>query len=169
MERLWAPWRMPYIKSHSDRAKCFLCAGRRARRDDATFILRRGRACFAILNRFPYTNGHLMVAPNRHVSALETLNDEERIELIAMTGDMQRALDRAFAPHGYNLGMNLGRVAGAGLLGHLHLHVVPRWNGDTNFMPVTADTRVMPMSLTGVYRALKQALSPTSLKKRSRP
>jgi len=149
---------MKYIKGHSDGAACFLCSAIRGRKDASTHVLHRGPTCFAILNRFPYANGHLMVAPNGHRGSLVELSDAEMLEMMDLTRRMQGAIDRAFGPHGYNLGMNLGRVAGAGLLGHVHLHIVPRWNGDTNFMPVTAGTKVMPMTLGEVYKALRKAL-----------
>jgi ATP adenylyltransferase len=157
MDRLWAPWRMAYIKNHKDTTPCFLCAAYKSRRDAANLIVKRGVTALAILNRYPYANGHLMIAPNAHRGSLGELTEAETVEMMELTRRMQRALDKAFAPHGYNVGMNLGRVAGAGLLGHVHQHLVPRWNGDTNFMPVTAGTKVMPMTLSAVHRALVKA------------
>ena len=148
---------MAYIKGHKDSSPCFLCAAIRSKRDSANYVVERGRDCFAILNRFPYATGHLMIAPNAHRGSLVELTDAETLEMMDLTRRMQRALDKALKPHGYNLGMNLGRVAGAGLLGHVHQHLVPRWNGDTNFMPITAETKVMPMSLAGVRSALLKA------------
>ena len=148
---------MSYIKNHKDSTPCFMCAALKSKRDDANYILERGRACFAILNRYPYANGHIMVAPNAHRGSLVELTQDEVAEMMELTIRMQRALDKAYAPHGYNLGMNLGRVAGAGLLGHVHQHIVPRWNGDPNFMPVTASTKVMPQSLAAVRKALLKA------------
>ncbi len=148
---------MKYIKGHKDSSPCFLCAALRSKRDGASLIVERGRSCFAILNRYPYANGHVMIAPNAHRGALVELTDAETLEMMELTRKMQHALDRAFKPHGYNLGMNLGRVAGAGLLGHVHQHLVPRWNGDTNFMPVTGGAKVMPMTLADVRRALVKA------------
>jgi ATP adenylyltransferase len=145
---------MEYIKGHKDSAPCFLCAALRSKKDEVHHILERGRACFAILNKFPYANGHIMIAPNAHRGSLAELTPDETLDMMDLARSMQGALDKAFSPHGYNIGMNLGRVAGAGLLGHLHLHLVPRWNGDTNFMPVTAATKVMPMSLPAVRKAL---------------
>ncbi len=158
MERLWAPWRMGYIKKHSDDAPCFLCAAAKGKRDARSHVLARGRTCFAILNKFPYSNGHLMITPYAHKGGIRELDDAERLELMSMAVDMQAALDHAFKPHGYNVGFNLGRVAGAGLLGHVHQHVVPRWNGDTNFLPVLGGVKVMPMTLDQVFQALKKAL-----------
>ena len=148
---------MEYIKNHKDSSPCFMCAALKSKKYDVHHILERGRTCFAMLNKFPYANGHVMVAPIAHRGSLAELGEEETLEMMELTRAMQRALDKAFAPHGYNIGMNLGRVAGAGLLGHIHQHIVPRWNGDTNFMPVTAATKVMPMSLTAVWKALLKA------------
>lgn len=158
MDRLWAPWRMSYIKKHSDKTPCFICSGVRAKRDRSNLILVRGRTCLTMMNRFPYNVGHLMVAPVAHKADLAALDDAERSEMLLMASQAQKALDGAFKPHGYNLGINLGRVAGAGLLGHVHLHLVPRWNGDTNFMPVTGETKVMPMSLGEAYAAVARGL-----------
>lgn len=118
-------------------------------------IVARGRLGYLLLNRFPYTNGHLMAVPYRHVGHLKFLKEEEWLELLKLTNEAVRRLDQALHPDGYNLGLNLGRAAGAGVLGHLHLHIVPRWVGDTNFMPVVADTRVISQSLEEAYRRLK--------------
>ncbi len=150
---------MTYIRKHSDKDACFLCAyaGQR-KKDRANLVLARGRACLTVMNRFPYNVGHLMVAPAAHKPDLAALDASERDELLSMAADAKRALDRAFKPHGYNMGINLGRVAGAGLLGHVHLHVVPRWDGDTNFMPAVADTKVMPMGLREAYAAIARHL-----------
>jgi ATP adenylyltransferase len=159
VKTLWAPWRMPYIKSvRDDDGGCFFCAYLKQKKDAKNLILARGRTCFAILNRFPYNPGHLMIAPNEHKAELAELTTAELAELLGQARDMQDALARSFKPHGYNLGINLGRVAGAGVLGHIHLHVVPRWNGDTNFMPVTGGTKVMPISLAETWRTLQRAL-----------
>lgn len=156
MERMWAPWRMKYIKSHSDEDPCFLCASVRQKRDPANLVVGRGTSCFVILNRYPYNVGHLMVAPRSHKNHLAQMTASERSELLALTARAQEALDRSMKPHGYNIGINQGRVAGAGLLGHIHVHVVPRWDGDTNFMPVTGGTKVMPLSLSEAYRAIRR-------------
>lgn len=145
---------MTYIRKHSDRAECFLCVCRAGRDDRKNLVVARGRTCFVVLNKFPYNAGHLMVAPLAHKAKLAGLTDGERAEMLGLAARAQEALDRAFKPHGYNLGINLGRVAGAGLLGHVHLHIVPRWDGDTNFMPVTAETKVVPISLREAYAAI---------------
>lgn len=154
MDRLWAPWRMAYIKKHSDADPCFLCAGVRQKKDRTNLILRRGEHAVVMLNRFPYNIGHLMVAPVLHKGQLAQLTFSERSELLALAAEAQDALQKALKPQGFNMGINIGRVAGAGLLGHLHLHIVPRWDGDTNYMPVTGDTKVMPLSLRRAYRAI---------------
>src|SRR3954451_22435910 len=125
--------------------------------DQTALILRRGRSCFAVLNRYPYASSHLMVAPQRHVARPGDLTAEERAELWELFDQSLAALAQAFAPHGYNAGLNLGRVAGAGVEDHLHLHVVPRWNGDTNFMPVLADVRVMPEHLSRTLERVRDA------------
>lgn len=149
---------MAYIAKHSDSDPCFLCAAMKGRTDRVTHVIARGRTCFAILNRYPYATGHAMVTPNAHRADIADLTGEESRELMTLAARVKGALARAFKPDGYNLGINLGRVAGAGLLGHVHLHVVPRWNGDTNFMPVTADVRVMPMTLPQVAAAIRKEL-----------
>lgn len=153
MNYLWAPWRMPYLKK-VDKVKCFFCAFPKRKKDRKNLILRRGEHCFSILNRYPYNTGHLMVAPYAHKGKMEDLDRDEILELHGLAADMKKLLDRVLRPHGYNLGINLGRVAGAGVPGHLHLHLVPRWDGDTNFMPVVGGTKVLPVSLEELYDAL---------------
>lgn len=159
MDTLWAPWRMKYIKAAIKGGDpCFFCAHLRERRDAKNLILHRGATCLSILNRYPYNTGHLMVAPIAHKATLREFTREEVCEFWDQAQWMQELLDAALAPHGYNLGINLGRVAGAGVLGHLHLHIVPRWDGDTNFMTVVGETKVMPMSLAELYRKLRAAM-----------
>jgi ATP adenylyltransferase len=161
MKRLWAPWRTAYIRGaiQGRDSGCFLCGCRGTpKRDRSNLVLLRGRACFVVLNRFPYNVGHLMIAPYAHKAKLAGLDDAERAELLALAARLQEALDRAFKCDGHNLGINVGRVAGAGLPGHLHLHLVPRWSGDTNFMPVVGETKVMPIGLDEVYRTLAREL-----------
>jgi len=155
---LWAPWRIEYILSDKD-AECIFCAAARGEERHARWIVDRGERCFTILNTFPYAPGHLMVAPVRHVGELEELDDEEAAEILALTRRAVGALQTAMSPHGFNVGLNLGEVAGAGIADHLHLHVVPRWQGDNNFMPVLADTRVMPQALQATKSALEDALA----------
>ncbi len=165
MERLWAPWRMAYIeapggeKSGAAAGGCIFCDKPAANDDVANLIVHRGRTSFVILNAFPYNNGHLMVVPYRHLSRLAGLTAEENAEMMALAALMTEVLGDVSGPDGYNLGMNLGQVAGAGIADHLHLHVVPRWNGDTNFMPVVGDVKVMPEALDQVYAKLVKALS----------
>ena len=157
-DRIWAPWRLAYVKDASKDVEtgCIFCAfpGEDRANDEANLIVHRGARCFVILNRFPYTNGHLMVAPYEHVATLPEVEAETVAELMALAQEAMRILERTYSPHGYNVGFNQGRVAGAGVEHHIHMHVVPRWGGDTNFMPVLADTRVMPQTLEQSYQAL---------------
>ena len=157
MDRLWAPWRMEYVKN-PNAAGCFLCAIAGEDRDRDNLLLRRGRTCAVVLNRYPYSNGHLLVWPYRHVADLVQLTRDERLECMDLAAECVEALRKACRPHAFNVGLNLGRPAGAGLEDHLHLHVVPRWEGDTNFMPVLADTRVIPQSLTATWDLLHPLL-----------
>ena len=156
-QRIWAPWRLPYVKDSSKdaEAECIFCAKPAEDDDEANLIVHRGETCFVILNLFPYTNGHLMVAPYEHLPTLQELGAETTAEMMALAQRAMEVLDEKYDPQGYNVGINQGRVAGAGYEGHIHLHVVPRWAGDTNYMPVLADTRVMPQSLEQSYEALK--------------
>jgi ATP adenylyltransferase len=157
-QRLWAPWRLEYIKSDKT-GECIFCTKPAAGDDEASLIPYRGERCFVILNAFPYNNGHLMVAPYEHTPGLEELDDETAHELMSLTQRSLRALASAYHPDGYNVGVNLGAVAGAGMADHVHVHVVPRWGGDTNFMPVVGDTRVIPEKLEESYRTLRDAFS----------
>ena len=156
MEQLWAPWRMQYIRKADDTQGCIFCVFPAEGNDDERLILERGARAFIILNAFPYSNGHLMVTPFRHTSDLNELEDQEMLEMMTMTRRAVNLLKKAFRPDGFNIGINMGRVAGAGLADHVHIHVVPRWSGDTNFMPVLGDVRVIPESLNAVYRRLKE-------------
>ena len=155
-ERIWAPWRLEYVKDASKDSEqaCIFCAKPAEDDDEANLIVHRGERCFVILNLFPYTNGHLMITPYAHASSIADLDSETIAELMSLGQEAIRILDHAYAPHGYNVGFNQGRVAGAGVEHHIHMHVVPRWGGDTNFMPVLADTRVMPQTLEQTYEAL---------------
>lgn len=161
MDYLHAPWRMAYIKSAPKEGGCVFCEALAAGRDEETLILLRARACFVILNRYPYNPGHVMVAPRAHKERLADLSPEEMTEFLTLARDMEGLLGRVLKPHGYNLGINVGRVAGQGVLGHLHLHIVPRWDGDTNFMPIFADTKVLPAALADLYGQLRAGLSAT--------
>jgi len=157
MDRLWAPWRRAYLEVAAP-AGCIFCDQPAAERDEEHGILYRGQWGFVILNAFPYNSGHLMVAPFRHTADLESLTAAEQAEIFDLTRLSVSLLRSAYRPDGYNIGMNLGRVAGAGVADHLHMHVVPRWNGDTNFMPVIAETKVLSESLTDTWRKLREAL-----------
>ena len=157
MERLWAPWRMEYIKSADEENGCVFCLAAAAGDDAERLVVRRGALAFVLLNRFPYSSGHFMVAPIRHVGDYGELTDDEVLELHRLASAGIGALAAAYAPQGYNVGWNLGRVAGAGVVDHVHLHVVPRWAGDTNFMPVLADVKVIPEHLQETRRKLSGA------------
>jgi ATP adenylyltransferase len=156
-QRIWAPWRLAYVTdaAKDSEPECIFCTKPAAGDDEANLIVHRGERCFVILNLFPYTNGHLMVAPFEHVATLPEVDPETMAELMALTQESMRVLEDAYAPHGYNVGVNQGRVAGAGVEHHIHLHVVPRWDGDTNFMPVLGDARVMPQTLEQSYETLR--------------
>jgi ATP adenylyltransferase len=160
MNRLWAPWRMAYINMEPDTKKvkgCVFC-GKTAEGDDAAnLILHRGARAFVLLNLYPYNNGHLMVAPYAHIASLGDLDDQTSLEMMNLLKHAEATLLQAYSPQGFNVGMNVGAAAGAGIADHLHMHIVPRWRGDTNFMPVIADVKVMPDSLAGVYEKLKAA------------
>jgi ATP adenylyltransferase len=158
MEKLWAPWRMAYIEVTAP-SGCIFCEKPAEGQDERNWILYRGERAFIILNAFPYNNGHLMVAPVRHTADVESLLPEEQAEIFDLTRLCVSLLREAYRPDGYNIGMNLGKVAGAGVADHLHMHVVPRWNGDTNFMPVLAETKVLPDSLDSTYGKLREALN----------
>ncbi len=159
METLWAPWRMEYIRSKRGGADggCFLCIGSRQGRDEERLILRRGRKCFVLMNLYPYNNGHLMVAPYRHVPELDDLTPAEGGELMALTRRSIGALRKWGRPQGFNVGFNIGAVAGAGET-HLHQHIVPRWGGDTNYMPVLGETKVVVQHLRETYKQLKRRM-----------
>ena len=157
--RIWAPWRLAYVKDASKdiEEECIFCAKPAEDDDEASLIVHRGERCFVILNLYPYTNGHLMVAPFEHAGRLQDLPAETVAEMMALAQQAMRRLEDVYEPHGFNVGFNQGRVAGAGVEHHIHMHVVPRWGGDTNFMPVIADTKVMPQTIEQSYAALKGA------------
>ena len=154
MDRLWAPWRLSYVTAApAPSTDCIFCDARDS--DDHELVLFRGRQCFIILNLYPYNNGHLMVVPKRHVCTLESLEEPERNELMALTRLSEMALTEAYHPQGMNIGINLGKAAGAGIENHLHIHLVPRWSGDTNFMSAVGQTRVLPEELSGTAARLR--------------
>ena len=153
--QLWAPWRLDYIASADDQPGCVFCIAATGD-DEERLVIHRGSHTFALLNRFPYASGHFLVAPFRHVGEYSELRDDEVLEIHRLARSGIGALSDLYAPQGYNLGWNLGRVAGAGVVDHVHLHVVPRWSGDTNFMPVLADVKVMPEHLAETRRRLAE-------------
>ena len=156
MEHIFATWRMAYIAAPKHEG-CIFCDFPAERRDAERCILHRGESCFVILNLYPYNPGHLMVVPYRHTNVYESLTDAEALDMHRLTARAVAVLKREMGPDGCNIGINLGHPAGAGVEGHLHRHVVPRWNGDNNFMPVLADTRVVPESMEATYRKLAAA------------
>lgn len=153
MQHLWSPWRVQYIRRYPQRG-CFFCRYIRQNRDRENLIVVRSRRCFCIMNRFPYNSGHLMVAPMAHKGELSQLSSLEFSELFKLMLQMIKLLKRVMRPQGFNVGLNLGHVAGAGAKGHLHIHIVPRWEADTNFMPVISDTKVVSQSLQQLYEQL---------------
>jgi len=156
-ERLWAPWRMEFIRDGAKDGECFLCKAGVGGDDRALQVARRGRLCFCVLNRFPYNNGHLLIAPYRHEARLEGLTAGERAEILDLTIQAKLTLDAVCAPHGFNVGLNLGQAAGAGLESHLHMHIVPRWSGDTNFVTTVGSVKVIPQALEEMWRLLSEA------------
>ncbi len=157
MKKLWAPWRMLYILHADDTAEtgCIFCT---LPKDDdmaKNYVLYKGSRCFVMLNKFPYNTGHIMVAPYAHKDSIEKLDKQESEELMDLVQKSVEILRKAFSPQGFNIGINIGRVAGAGFDGHVHVHIVPRWNGDTNFMPILADVKVVPEGLDETYRRLR--------------
>lgn len=157
MERIFAPWRIEYIRSPKHEG-CIFCDFPKENRDDERLILHRGKMSFIIMNNYPYNPGHLMIAPYRHVGQLEELTQEEMEEIMSLASMAVRAIKESMSPDGFNIGINIGRVAGAGIEDHIHLHIVPRWNGDTNFMPVLADVKVIPEAVEDTFRILKEAM-----------
>ena len=150
---LWAPWRLEYVEHADERPGCIFCE------PEPELVLKRGSRAFLLLNRFPYSSGHLMAAPVRHVGSYGELTDAEALELHRLAAAAVAALEAEYRPDGHNLGWNLGRSAGAGVVDHVHLHVVPRWTGDTNFMPVLADTKVIPEALAASAERLRSRLA----------
>jgi len=153
VRQIWAPWRIEYIRMEKPEG-CILCDKPKQNNDALNYILYRGDENFVIMNAYPYNPGHLMIAPYRHIAQLEELTDKERKEHFEMVSRGIGLLKRVFNPAGFNVGMNIGRVAGVGIADHIHTHIVPRWQGDTNFMPVLADVRVMPEALVETYKKL---------------
>ena len=160
MEQLHAPWRIEYILSPKpENAESLFTRIAQSSDDEANYVVARDRTCYALLNTYPYSGGHLMIVPYRQTPDLNGLTDEELADLLKLTRRCQNALTRVMKPDGFNIGVNLGKVAGAGMPGHLHIHVVPRWQGDTNFMPVLANTVVVPEALRDIAGKLRAALA----------
>jgi ATP adenylyltransferase len=155
MKVLWAPWRMEYILSNNKDEACIFCPGDNRDNDEERLILYVGSLTMVIMNKYPYVNGHLLVAPIRHLSGLEKMTDEETLELLTMVKKTIGVLKKVMNPEGFNVGLNLGKVAGAGVEEHMHFHIVPRWNGDTNYMTAIGDVRVIPQHIIETYSTLK--------------
>ncbi|MBA3331761.1 MAG: HIT domain-containing protein [Actinobacteria bacterium] len=155
-KQLWAPWRLEYVQGADEQPGCIFCLASGGD-DEERLVVARGERAFVLLNKFPYSSGHLLVAPLRHTGDFAALDDGEALELHRLAALGIAALGRVFRPEGHNVGWNLGRVAGAGVLDHVHLHVVPRWAGDTNFMPVLADVKVLPEHLVETRHKLAEA------------
>jgi len=154
MKVVWAPWRMEYVGSDQEREGCIFCPGHDRAQDEKKLILYRGEWSIVLMNRFPYSNGHLLVAPLRHISSFDALSQDEKLDLLNMVERSLSALKEVMDPAGFNIGMNLGKVAGAGVEDHMHFHVVPRWSGDTNYMTVLGEVRIIPEHIQATYQKL---------------
>jgi ATP adenylyltransferase len=159
MDRLWSPWRYQYISQADKAAGCIFCDKAAENRDAENYIVHRGLKNFVLLNLYPYTSGHLMVAPYEHVALLEAAAEETLVEMILLTRTAEKHLRRIYSAEGLNLGMNIGKCAGAGVAGHIHMHVLPRWTGDANFLSTVGETRVLPEDLSTTYQKLRQAFA----------
>ncbi|MFP4472257.1 MAG: HIT family protein [Candidatus Omnitrophota bacterium] len=157
MDRIWAPWRTQYLSKMGKPEKgCLFCRLKRSRSDKKNYVFARREHCYAVLNLYPYNNGHALIVPYRHTGDLRKLSSAETGEMFALLNDVQNDLDRVLHPDGYNVGMNMGKAAGAGVPKHIHMHIVPRWVGDVNFMPSVGSTKVISQSLDDLYRALTE-------------
>lgn len=161
MDRLWSPWRYQYVSRATPGDACIFCQKPAEQKDRENYILYRGEHAFVLLNLFPYTSGHLMIAPYRHVARMGEADEEALIEMIKLTAQAERALTEVYRPQGLNIGMNLGECAGAGIAGHIHIHALPRWTGDANFMTTVGETRVLPEDLDSTYERLLPAFRRT--------
>lgn len=157
MDYLWSPWRYRYVSTASPSDACIFCVKAAEQKDAENFIVHRGDHCFVLLNLFPYTSGHLMIAPYQHVATLAAASPASLAEMIALARRAEECMQSVYRPHGMNIGMNLGECAGAGIAGHIHMHVVPRWPADANFMTTVGETRVLPEDLDTTYRRLSEA------------
>ena len=162
MERLFSPWRSKYIESFSkskdEKEECILCTAYQDRNDEERLIVARGKLCFVLMNLYPYNSGHLMVVPYRHVPSFMDLSDDEMMEIMSLIRTMIKKLQSVSHPEGFNIGSNIGRAAGAGIDQHIHFHIVPRWSGDTNFIPVLSDTKIISEDMKVTWKKLKEAL-----------
>ncbi len=158
MKRLWAPWRMVYVGSADRVRECIFCTAPRMR-DEEALIIFRARYSYILMNKYPYNTGHVMVAPYRHVASLADLSREELGEIGLLVQASLKGLEESLGPDGFNVGVNIGKAAGAGFADHIHVHIVPRWIGDTNFMPVIGDTRVIPQALQDTYREIRDPIA----------
>jgi ATP adenylyltransferase len=161
MDYLWSPWRFQYMAgvTQGTQPECFFCAAVKSTHDEETLVVYRGKRVFLILNRYPYTSGHAMIVPHAHVAELNLCDADALKEMMELAQKVEAAFRTTYAPDGMNLGMNLGKAAGAGVAGHLHLHILPRWIGDTNFMTVTGETRVQPEELKATFEKLRKTLA----------
>jgi ATP adenylyltransferase len=157
MEHLWSPWRMQYIQNSSPVAGCIFCSAWQEPDNDEKLVILQTPQAVVMLNRYPYTNGHLMVAPKMHTAVLASLDQDVLLELTTLLAHAEQVLGKLYKPEGFNIGMNIGSVAGAGVADHLHFHMLPRWGGDTNFMTTTANTRVLPESLDDTLKKIRSA------------
>lgn len=157
MKRIWSPWRMKYIQNHNSDEECPFCSALDSSQPDDRLILHKGDKAFVVLNRYPYTTGHLLILPQKHEEKLENLDPETRTEMMELINHALKVLEQVYDPEGFNVGMNMGEAAGAGIPKHLHWHVVPRWSGDTNYMTVTGDVRVIPENLEDTLNKLRSA------------
>ncbi len=157
MDILWAPWRMEYIENADKYEGCIFCNKPKEKRDKENLIVYRGEMGFVMMNRYPYNSGHVMIVPYQHTGEFSSLSQEEKMELFNLLISSKDALMEIMKPQGFNIGMNLGRIAGAGIVDHLHFHIVPRWSGDTNFMPVVGHTKVVSEGLAQTWKKLRQA------------
>jgi len=161
MKQLWAPWRLAFIERVPHGSGCIFCEKPALKQDGRSFILRRGRHAYVLMNIYPYNNGHLLIAPYRHIAAIEQLPEPVLLDMLRLVQQSLKAIRKAYAPEGFNIGVNQGRAAGAGIAHHIHLHIVPRWGADTNFMPLLGETRVLPQHLEASYTRLKAAFGKT--------
>lgn len=163
-KNLWAPWRIGYVQGLAEKNECFICKNvGTPQDDDNNLVLWRTKNCITILNRFPYNNGHLLVAPARHIPDLAQAGEEELLEMIKLVREAQKALSLAIKPHGFNVGVNFGKCAGAGLPEHIHIHIVPRWNGDTNFVRTCSDTYLISQSVVELLDLLRETSAKNGL------